>query len=66
MFFDVDLTFFDVDLSFFDVDLSFAPAIHRARTVQTPTLNGSFSTSARMKTTMESVVVFILARAESL
>ena len=43
MFFDVDLTFFDVDLSFFDVDLSFAPAIHRARTVQTPTLNGSFS-----------------------
>ena len=47
MFFDVDLTFFDVDLSFFDVDLSFAPAIHRARTVQTPTLNGSFSTFAR-------------------
>ena len=47
MFFDVVLTFFDVDLSFFDVDLSFAPSIHRARTVQTPTLNGSFSTFAR-------------------
>ena len=47
MFFDVDLTFFDVDLSFFDVDLSFAPSFHRARTVRTPTLNGSFSTFAR-------------------
>ena len=49
MFFDVDLTFFDVDLSFFDVDLTFAPSIHRARTVQSGSLNGSFSTFARMK-----------------
>ena len=44
MFFDVDLTFFDVVLSFFDVDLTFAPSIHTERTVQTHSLNGSFST----------------------
>ena len=49
MFFDVDLTFFDVDLSFFDVDLTLPPSSHIERTVRTPTLNGSFSTFARMK-----------------
>ena len=39
--------FFDVDLSFFDVDLTLPPSFHIERTVQTPTLNGSFSTFAR-------------------
>ena len=47
MFFDVDLMFFDVVLSFYVVDLTFAPSSHNERTVQTPTLNGSFSTFAR-------------------
>ena len=47
MFFDVVLTFFDVDLSFYDVDLTFAPSSHTERTVQSGSLNGSFSTFAR-------------------
>ena len=44
MFYVVDLTFYDVVLSFYVVDLTFAPSSHRERTVQTYTLNGSFST----------------------
>ena len=63
MFFDVDLTFFDVVLSFFDVDLTFAPSIHRERTVQTHSLNGSFSTfdpTCRRSKNIPTVGVFLL------
>ena len=63
MFFDVDLTFFDVVLSFFDVDLTLPPSFHRERTVQTDTLNGSFSTfdpTCRRSKNLPTVGVFLL------